>query len=97
VASFSKSVGPAQVNQFGEMPSTTISFNMRREFRSARRPPENSKHREASPFPQRSRQPSRDRPQVFQSSLQNLTLLLLVAVLVIYLVLGISTKASFIR
>src|SRR5436190_2403589 len=29
VASFSKSVGPAQVNHFGEMPATTISFNLR--------------------------------------------------------------------
>src|SRR2546421_10501694 len=29
VASFSKTVGPAQVNHFGEMPATTISFNLK--------------------------------------------------------------------
>src|SRR5438045_4723196 len=29
VASFSTSVGPAQVNHYGEMPATTISFNLK--------------------------------------------------------------------
>ena len=95
VAGFSTSVGPAQVNHFGEMPATTISFNMR---------PGVSLSQATQQIQQAARQnlPAtitttfQGSAQVFQSSLANLTLLLLVAVLVIYLVLGILYE-SFIH
>src|ERR1051326_7935022 len=95
VASFSTSVGPANVNHFGEMPSTTISFNLR---------PGVSLSQATTQIQQVAKQnlPAtitttfQGSAQVFQQSLQNLTLLLLVAVLVIYLVLGILYE-SFIH
>jgi HAE1 family hydrophobic/amphiphilic exporter-1 len=95
VASFSKTVGPQQVNHLGELPSSTISFNTR---------PGVSLSQATQQITQVARQtlPAtvtttfQGSAQVFQSSLQNLTLLLLVAVLVIYLVLGILYE-SFIH
>ncbi len=95
VATFSTSVGPATVNHFGEMPSTTISFNLR---------PGVSLSQATAQIQQVAKQnlPAtitttfQGSAQVFQQSLQNLTLLLLVAVLVIYLVLGILYE-SFIH
>ena len=95
VASFSTSVGPATVNHFGEMPSTTISFNLK---------PGVSLSQATTQIQQVAKQnlPAtitttfQGSAQVFQQSLQNLTLLLLVAVLVIYLVLGILYE-SFIH
>ncbi|PYS21667.1 MAG: acriflavine resistance protein B [Acidobacteria bacterium] len=95
VASFTRSVGPAQVNHFGEMPATTISFNLK---------PGVSLSQATTQIQQVAKQnlPAtitttfQGSAQVFQSSLQNLTLLLLVAVLVIYLVLGILYE-SFIH
>jgi hydrophobic/amphiphilic exporter-1 (mainly G- bacteria), HAE1 family len=95
VASFSRSVGPASVNHFGEMPSSTISFNLR---------PGVSLSQATTQIQQVAKQnlPAtittsfQGSAQVFQQSLQNLTLLLLVAVLVIYLVLGILYE-SFIH
>ena len=95
VASFSTSVGPATVNHFGEMPSTTISFNLR---------PGVSLSQATTQIQQVAKQnlPAtitttfQGSAQVFQQSLSNLTLLLLVAVLVIYLVLGILYE-SFIH
>jgi len=95
VASFTRTVGPSQVNHFGEMPATTISFNLR---------PGVSLSQATTQIQQVAKQnlPAtitttfQGSAQVFQSSLQNLTLLLLVAVLVIYLVLGILYE-SFIH
>jgi HAE1 family hydrophobic/amphiphilic exporter-1 len=95
VASFSTSVGPATVNHFGEMPSTTISFNLK---------PGVSLSQATTQIQQVAKQnlPAtitttfQGSAQVFQQSLSNLTLLLLVAILVIYLVLGILYE-SFIH
>src|SRR5256714_479254 len=95
VASLSRSVGPSSVNHYGEMPATTISFNLR---------PGVSLSQATTQIQQVARQslPAtittsfQGSAQAFQSSLQNLTLLLLVAVLVIYLVLGILYE-SFIH
>jgi HAE1 family hydrophobic/amphiphilic exporter-1 len=95
VASFSKSVGPAQVNHFGEMPSTTISFNMRPGVSLSQATTQIQNIAKQS-LPATITTTFQGSAQVFQSSLQNLTLLLLVAVLVIYLVLGILYE-SFIH
>jgi HAE1 family hydrophobic/amphiphilic exporter-1 len=95
VAKFSLGVGPAQVNHFAELPATTISFNLR---------PGVSLSQATQQIQTLARQnlaatittTFQGSAQVFQSSLQNLSLLLLVAVLVIYLVLGILYE-SFIH
>jgi HAE1 family hydrophobic/amphiphilic exporter-1 len=95
VASFSKTVGPAQVNHFGEMPATTISFNLKPGISLSQATAEIQKVARQN-LPATITTTFQGSAQVFQQSLQNLTLLLLVAVLVIYLVLGILYE-SFIH
>jgi HAE1 family hydrophobic/amphiphilic exporter-1 len=95
VASFSKTVGPAQVNHFGEMPATTISFNLKPGVSLSQATAEIQRVARQN-LPATITTTFQGSAQVFQQSLQNLTLLLLVAVLVIYLVLGILYE-SFIH
>jgi len=95
VASFRQTVGPAQVNHYGEMPATTISFNLRPGV-SLSQATQQIQNVAKQSLPATITTTFQGSAQVFQSSLQNLTLLLLVAVLVIYLVLGILYE-SFIH
>ena len=95
VASFSRGVGPALVNHFGELPATTISFNLRPGV-SLGQATQQITTLARQTMPATITTTFQGSAQVFQSSLQNLTLLLLVAVLVIYLVLGILYE-SFIH
>src|SRR5712691_6102231 len=95
VASFSKSVGPQLVNHLGELPSTTISFNTRPGVSLSQATQQITALAKQS-LPATITTTFQGSAQVFQSSLQNLNLLLLVAVLVIYLVLGILYE-SFIH
>ena len=95
VASFSKSVGPQLVNHLGEMPSTTISFNTRPGVSLSQATTQITALAKQT-LPATITTTFQGSAQVFQTSLQNLNLLLLVAVLVIYLVLGILYE-SFIH
>jgi HAE1 family hydrophobic/amphiphilic exporter-1 len=95
VASFSKTVGPAQVNHFGEMPATTISFNLKPGVSLSQATAEIQRVARQN-LPATITTTFQGSAQVFQQSLQNLTLLLVVAVLVIYLVLGVLYE-SFIH
>src|SRR5215831_2066368 len=95
VASFSQTVGPSQVNHFGEMPATTISFNLKPGVSLSQATTEIQRVARQN-LPATITTTFQGSAQVFQQSLQNLTLLLLVAVLVIYLVLGILYE-SFIH
>jgi HAE1 family hydrophobic/amphiphilic exporter-1 len=95
VASFSLGVGPALVNHFAELPATTISFNLRPGV-SLSTATQQITTLAKQTLPATITTTFQGSAQVFQSSLQNLTLLLLVAVLVIYLVLGILYE-SFIH
>jgi len=95
VASFQKSVGPAQVSHFGEMPATTISFNLKPGISLSQATTEIQNLAKQN-LPATITTTFQGSAQVFQQSLQNLSLLLLVAVLVIYLVLGILYE-SFIH
>jgi HAE1 family hydrophobic/amphiphilic exporter-1 len=95
VASFSTSVGPQLVNHLGELPSTTISFNTRPGVSLSQATTQITALAKQS-LPATITTTFQGSAQVFQSSLQNLNLLLLVAVLVIYLVLGILYE-SFIH
>jgi HAE1 family hydrophobic/amphiphilic exporter-1 len=88
VATLSNSVGPLLVNHLGQLPSATISFNLR-PGASLSRATEKIQELTKETLPQTINVGFQGTAQVFQSSLQNLTLLLLVAVMVIYLVLGI--------
>ena len=95
VATFTKSVGPQQVNHYGELPATTISFNLKPGV-SLSQATQQIQTVARQSLPATITTTFQGSAQVFQSSLQNLTLLLLVAVLVIYLVLGILYE-SFIH
>jgi HAE1 family hydrophobic/amphiphilic exporter-1 len=95
VATLSNSVGPLLVNHVGQLPSATISFNLR-PGASLSQATEKVQELASKILPQSITFGFQGTAQVFQTSLQNLTLLLVVAVLVIYLVLGILYE-SFIH
>ncbi len=88
VAKLSTSVGPLLVNHVGQLPSATISFNLH-PGASLSGATEKVQQIAKQTLPQSITTTFQGTAQVFESSLQNLTLLLLVAVMVIYLVLGI--------
>jgi HAE1 family hydrophobic/amphiphilic exporter-1 len=88
VAKLSQSVGPLLVNHLGELPAATISFNLRPGV-SLSQATQQVLALAKQTLPATITTSFQGTAQVFQSSLQNLTLLLVVAVLVIYLVLGV--------
>ena len=95
VARLSTSLGPLLVNHLGQLPSATLSFNLRPGV-SLSRATEQVQALARQTLPATITTSFQGTAQIFQSSLQNLTLLLLVAVMVIYLVLGILYE-SFIH
>ncbi|MDQ3743589.1 MAG: efflux RND transporter permease subunit, partial [Acidobacteriota bacterium] len=95
VASLLTSTGPLLVNHLGQLPSATISFNLRPNV-SLSTATEQIQALAKQTLPDTITTSFQGTAQVFQSSLSNLTLLLGVAVLVIYLVLGILYE-SFIH
>ncbi len=95
VAKFSTGVGPLLVNHLGQLPAATISFNLRPGV-SLSQATAQVQALAKQTLPATVTTSFQGTAQVFQSSLQNLTLLLLVAILVIYLVLGILYE-SFIH
>src|ERR1041385_7169156 len=88
VATFSRGVGPLLVNHLSQLPSATISFNLKPGV-SLSAATDDVQNMAKSTLPPTITTSFQGTAQIFQSSLQNLTLLMLVAVLVIYLVLGI--------
>jgi hydrophobic/amphiphilic exporter-1 (mainly G- bacteria), HAE1 family len=89
VATLKSTIGPLTVNHSGQLPSVTISFNLKPgvSIGDAVNEVEQAVNQMHLPDPI---SPSfQGTAQVFQSSLAGLGLLLLVAVLVIYIVLGI--------
>jgi HAE1 family hydrophobic/amphiphilic exporter-1 len=95
VATFARGVGPLLVNHLSQLPSATISFNLKPGV-SLSAATDDVQKVAKSTLPPTITTSFQGTAQIFQSSLQNLTLLLLVAVLVIYLVLGILYE-SFIH
>ncbi len=95
VATFSRGIGPLLVNHLSQLPSATISFNLR-EGVSLSAATDQVQALAKKTLPGTITTSFQGTAQIFQSSLQNLTLLMLVAVLVIYLVLGILYE-SFIH
>ncbi len=95
VATLSRSVGPLLVNHLGQLASATISFNLRPGV-SLSDATDKVQELAKQTLPGSITMSLQGTAQIFQTSLQNLTLLLLVAVMVIYLVLGILYE-SFIH
>src|SRR5207253_6685370 len=95
VATLKKSIGPLLVNHLSQLPSATISFNLKPGVSLSAATDEVQKLAKET-LPSTITTSFQGTAQIFQSSLQNLTLLMLVAVLVIYLVLGILYE-SFIH
>jgi len=95
VARLSTNVGPLLVNHLGQLPSATISFNLRPGV-SLSNATDKVQALARQTLPATITTSFQGTAQIFQSSLENLTVLLLVAVMVIYLVLGILYE-SFIH
>jgi hydrophobic/amphiphilic exporter-1 (mainly G- bacteria), HAE1 family len=95
VATFSRGIGPLLVNHLSQLPSATISFNLHQGV-SLSAATDEVQSLAKKTLPGTITTSFQGTAQIFQSSLQNLTLLMLVAVLVIYLVLGILYE-SFIH
>jgi HAE1 family hydrophobic/amphiphilic exporter-1 len=85
VATLTKSLGPLTINHLGQLPSVTISFNLRPGTSLAR-----------NVLPDTVTTSFQGTAQAFQSSFRGLGVLLLMAILVIYIVLGILYE-SFIH
>jgi HAE1 family hydrophobic/amphiphilic exporter-1 len=96
VVRMSRSVGPLSVNHFGQLPAVTISFNLTPGFslgQAADRVNEAIRDMRIPPTVSATFQGT---VKEFQKSFRNMTVLLIVAVLVIYIILGILYE-SFIH
>jgi HAE1 family hydrophobic/amphiphilic exporter-1 len=89
VATLKPGVGPLTVNHSGQLPSVTISFNLRPGVSIGDAVNQVQQTVNQMRLPETIATSFQGTAQVFQSSLQGLGMLLLVAVLVIYIVLGI--------
>ena len=88
VAVITRSLGPLTVNHLGQLPAVTISFNLKPGVALGDAVPIVDKLARNS-LPQTISTSFQGTAQAFQASMQGLWLLLLMAVLIIYIVLGI--------
>jgi HAE1 family hydrophobic/amphiphilic exporter-1 len=89
VATLKPGTGPLTVNHSGQLPSVTISFNLKPGVSIGDAVNQVQEAVNGMRLPETLSTSFQGTAQVFQSSLQGLGLLLLIAVLVIYIVLGI--------
>jgi HAE1 family hydrophobic/amphiphilic exporter-1 len=89
VATLKPGVGPLTVNHSGQLPSVTISFNLRPGVSIGDAVNQVEQTVNAMRLPETISTAFQGTAQVFQASLSGLGLLLLIAVLVIYIILGI--------
>ncbi len=89
VANIKRSVGPLTVNHFGQLPSVTISFNLRPGMSLGTAVDGVQKVQSELHLPATLSANFQGSAQVFKSSVKGLGILLLVSILVIYLILGI--------
>ncbi len=92
----SKQVRPSSISHFGQLPATTISFNLKPDFSLGQAADEVYAAIRELRIPPGISTTFQGTVKEFQSSFQNLTLLLIVALLVIYIVLGVLYE-SFIH
>jgi len=95
VARIERSVGPTSINHSGQLPSVTISFNLRPGYSLSQAVTE-IQNLATRTLPDHISTSFQGTAQAFQSSMQGLGLLLIMAILVIYIVLGILYE-SFIH
>jgi len=95
VAALTQTIGPLTVNHLGQLPAVTISFNVKPGVALSEAVAIVEKHALAT-LPQNISTSFQGTAQAFQASLKGLWLLLIMAILVIYLVLGILYE-SFIH
>jgi HAE1 family hydrophobic/amphiphilic exporter-1 len=88
VARLTTAVGPFQVNHFGQLPSVTISFNLRPGFALGDAVAQ-IQATAAATIPASVTLAFQGTAQAFQDSLRGLGLVLLMAIVVIYIVLGV--------
>jgi HAE1 family hydrophobic/amphiphilic exporter-1 len=95
VASFTREVGPLTVNHLGQQPAVTLSFNLDPKV-SIGQAIESLNQASAEILPATISHTLQGSAQAFESSFKGLGLLLIMAILVIYIVLGILYE-SFIH
>jgi hydrophobic/amphiphilic exporter-1 (mainly G- bacteria), HAE1 family len=88
--------GPLTINHFGQLPAVTISFNLRPGFSLGQATEQVDNAIRDLRIPQTISTTFQGTVKEFQNSFRNLTVLLIVAILVIYIVLGILYE-SFIH
>ncbi|HXS95638.1 MAG TPA: efflux RND transporter permease subunit [Candidatus Limnocylindrales bacterium] len=88
--------GPLQINHFGQLPAVTISFNLRPGFSLGQAAEQVDRQVTDLGMPATISTGFQGTVKAFQDSFKNLTMLLIVAILVIYIVLGILYE-SFIH
>jgi HAE1 family hydrophobic/amphiphilic exporter-1 len=91
-----RTLGPLNVNHFGQLPATTISFNLKPGFSLSQAADSVDNIIRESRVPANVTTSFQGTVKEFQNSFKNLTVLLIVAVLVIYIVLGVLYE-SFIH
>ena len=88
VTTVRQDAGPLSINHSGQLPSVTISFNLKPGF-ALGEAVEQVKDLADRTLPARMSSSFTGTAQAFQSSLKNLTLLIVIAILVVYIVLGV--------
>ncbi len=96
VVTTKRQTGPLQINHFGQLPAVTIGFNLRPGFALGQSAQAVEDSVRDLRMPATINVSFQGTVKEFQSSFQNLSILLLVAILVIYIVLGILYE-SFIH
>ena len=96
VARIQRTVGPLSVNHFGQIPASTVSFNLQPGFSLGQAAERVNEAVRELRMPASISVNFQGTVKEFQESFQGLTLLLIVAILVIYIVLGVLYE-SFIH
>jgi HAE1 family hydrophobic/amphiphilic exporter-1 len=96
VVRVNRSVGPLSISHFGQLPAVTVSFNLKPGYALGQAADEANKAIRDMRMPQTITPSFQGTVKEFQESFRNLTVLLIVAILVIYIVLGILYE-SFIH
>ena len=91
-----RQVGPLSISHFGQLPATTISFNLRPGFSLGQAADQVDNTVQELRMPSSISTKFQGTVKEFQSSFKNLSILLIVAILVIYIVLGVLYE-SFIH
>jgi len=91
-----RQTGPLQINHFGQLPAVTVSFNLRPGFALGQAAQQVDGAIQELRMPSTITAGFQGTVKEFQSSFQNLTILLIVAIAVIYIVLGVLYE-SFIH